>query len=89
MKTSVNFQQSSKTLSEVTKENVSDHLYPETGDSPFSEIQSSEPENNKDDDGENQKGGGLNNIGDMLAGKTIHELFYTKSKNDYINLKRL
>ncbi|VBB18613.1 hypothetical protein YASMINEVIRUS_1076 [Yasminevirus sp. GU-2018] len=78
----------SKKNKSVTKENIDDHLYPETGDSPFSEMQSSESEKDKDDEGDNQKGGGrLDDIGNKLVGKTIHELFYMRSKNDYANLK--
>jgi hypothetical protein len=78
------------------------HLYPETGDTPFSDTVSSEDSNLKSDnevDGDknsgelNQQGGGDGreylDIYQGFIGKTVNELIYLKSRSDYLTLKSI
>ncbi len=69
-------------INEINESNLQDHLYPDTGETPFSDLEpSSEPDKNNLSETE-QTGGG-----NMFVGKSRNEIIYNKNKMYYKVLK--
>ena len=74
----------------VTKDNINDHLYPSTDESPFSDIESSAEDTILDtiNVNNNQTGGYMRNYDDnYIVGKSISHLRYQNNRSNYLALQ--
>lgn len=75
---------------QINKDNLNEHLYPETNDDPFSDLVESPI--NKDTESENpvgQFGGNLITEDHDIVGKTLSEIIYHRNKMDYVHLSEI
>lgn len=78
---------------QIDKDNLHEHLYPETNDEPFSDLEDSpkDPEDDPEEqDAQNpqnvQKGGGILEIDNEFIGRSLTEIIYQRNKMDYVQL---
>lgn len=76
--------QSNNESNEINKDNLAEHLYPATNDTPFSDLADTPKEP------ESQAGGASSDTSNILnkdiIGKTLSELIYLRHKTDYMRL---
>jgi len=72
---------SENTLNSIDESNLIGHLYPETGDNPFSDLEDSDNQLNKSISQTVQQKGGI--YSDFIAGKSVIEIMYVRNKSNY------